>query len=57
LTFDGCRKITVKGNTVEGDVLGNTIQLINTAKNEFKLGKDSFFKNTKVSRINSNGDK
>jgi hypothetical protein len=43
LTFESCRKITVKGNTAEGDVLGNTIQLINTPKKECKLTKDSFF--------------
>ncbi|KAA6328180.1 alpha-1 3-galactosidase B [termite gut metagenome] len=53
LTFERCRKITVTGNRAEGDVLGDTIQLINTAQKEFKLGKDSFFKNTKVLSINN----
>jgi hypothetical protein len=48
LTFEGCRKITVKGNTAEGEVLGNTIQLINTPQKECKLSKDSFFKYAKA---------
>ncbi|GHV32029.1 alpha-1,3-galactosidase B [Bacteroidia bacterium] len=44
LTFEFCKKISVKGNTVEGDVLGNTIKLINTSNKECNLGKDSFFR-------------
>jgi hypothetical protein len=48
LTFEGCRKITVTGNTAEGDVLGNSIQLIKTPPKECKLIKDSFFKYAKA---------
>jgi hypothetical protein len=48
LTFELCKKVRVHGNTAEGDVLGNTIQLIHTPKKEFKLGKDSFFKELKI---------
>ncbi|KAA6328179.1 hypothetical protein EZS27_022899 [termite gut metagenome] len=44
----GCRKITVKGNIAEGDVLGNTIQLIKTPQKECKLTKDSFFEYAKA---------
>jgi hypothetical protein len=44
LTFDACKKITVKGNTKEGDILGNTIQLIQTSRKECKLDKNSLFK-------------
>lgn len=44
LTFEECRKITVKDNITEGDVLGNTIKLINTPQKECKLDKNSFFK-------------
>jgi hypothetical protein len=43
LTFEECRKISVKGNTREGDLLGNTIQLIHTPRKECKLDKGSFF--------------
>jgi hypothetical protein len=44
LTFDVCKKITVKGNKQEGDILGNTINLIKTSPKELKLGKQSPFK-------------
>jgi hypothetical protein len=44
LTFEVCKKITVKGNTQEGDILGNTIQLIQTPRKECKLDKNSLFK-------------
>jgi hypothetical protein len=44
LTFEGCKKITVKGNTQEGDILGNTIQLIHTPRKECSLDKGSLFK-------------
>jgi hypothetical protein len=43
LTFESCRKVTVKGNTARGDVLGNTVQLIHTPKKEYKTDH-SFFK-------------
>ncbi|GHV29463.1 alpha-1,3-galactosidase B [Bacteroidia bacterium] len=47
LTFEFCKKVRVTGNTAEGDVLGNTIRLINTPLGECKLGKNSFFKYAK----------
>jgi hypothetical protein len=34
LTFEYCRNVTVKGNVAQGDVLGNTIQLIQTPRRE-----------------------
>ena len=43
LTFELCRKITVAGNTAEGDVMGRDIKLEGTAKNEVKLGRNDFF--------------
>jgi hypothetical protein len=52
LTFERCQKISVTGNRSEGDVLGDSIQLINTTPKELNLGKDSFFKKTKISIIN-----
>lgn len=39
LTFDGCRKIEVKGNILQQDVLGKNIRLIRTAKKELLLDK------------------
>jgi hypothetical protein len=48
LTFEFCRNIRVKDNTAEGDVLGNTIRLINTPSEECHLGQDSFFKSTNL---------
>jgi hypothetical protein len=44
LTFEYCRNITVKGNTVEGEVLGNTIKLVQTPQKECRTDKKSFFK-------------
>jgi hypothetical protein len=44
LTFEYCRHITVKGNTVEGEVLGNTIKLEQTPQKECLTDKNSFFK-------------
>jgi hypothetical protein len=44
LTFEYCRNISIKGNTVEGDVLGNTIKLVQTPQEEFKMEKNPFFK-------------
>jgi hypothetical protein len=44
LTFEYCRNITVKGNTVEGEVLGNTVRLVETPKKEYRTDKNSFFK-------------
>jgi hypothetical protein len=44
LTFEYCRNVTVKGNTAEGDVLGNSVQLVHTPKKEYKTDKkQSFF--------------
>jgi hypothetical protein len=43
LTFEYCRRITVKGNTVEGEVLGNTVELIQTPRKEYK-SDNMFFK-------------
>ncbi|MDR1593514.1 MAG: right-handed parallel beta-helix repeat-containing protein [Prevotellaceae bacterium] len=39
LTFEYCRNITVKDNTVEGEVLGNTIKLEHTPAKECKTDK------------------
>jgi hypothetical protein len=44
LTFEYCRNITVKENIVEGEVLGNTIKLVQTPIKECKIDKKSFFK-------------
>jgi hypothetical protein len=44
LTFEYCRNVAVKGNTIEGDVLGNTIKLEQTPKKECQTDKNSFFK-------------
>ncbi|MDR1456241.1 MAG: right-handed parallel beta-helix repeat-containing protein [Tannerella sp.] len=44
LTFEACHHVTVKGNTVEGDLLGKTVQLIRTPRRECKLDRDSPFK-------------
>jgi hypothetical protein len=43
LTFEFCKKITVKGNTQEGDILGKQIQLVKTPRKECKLDKNSIF--------------
>jgi hypothetical protein len=47
LTFEYCRNISIKGNTVEGEVLGNTIKLVETPRKECKIDKKSFFKISK----------
>ena len=39
LTFEYCKNIVVKGNRVEGEVLGNTIKLIQTPKKECRTDK------------------
>jgi hypothetical protein len=44
LTFEYCRNIVVKGNVTEGEVLGNSVKLVNTPKKEYKMDKGSFFK-------------
>ncbi|MDR1601970.1 MAG: right-handed parallel beta-helix repeat-containing protein [Tannerella sp.] len=44
LTFEYCKRITVKDNTVEGEVLGNTIKLVETPAKECKTDRKSFFK-------------
>ncbi|MDR2139653.1 MAG: right-handed parallel beta-helix repeat-containing protein, partial [Tannerella sp.] len=44
LTFEYCRNIVVKGNTVEGEVLGTGVKLVNTPKKEYKTDKGSCFK-------------
>jgi hypothetical protein len=44
LTFEYCKRITVRGNTVEGETLGNTIRLVQTPTKECKTDKNSFFK-------------
>jgi hypothetical protein len=44
LTFEYCKRITVKGNTVAGEVLGSTIKLVQTPTRECKTEKGSFFK-------------
>jgi hypothetical protein len=44
LTFEYCKRVTVRGNTVEGEVLGNTVKLVHTPGKEYKTDKNSFFK-------------
>ena len=44
LTFEYCRNVTVKGNLVEGEVLGNTVRLLQTPEKEYKTDKGKFFK-------------
>jgi hypothetical protein len=44
LTFEYCKNITVKDNTAEGDVLGNTVKLVQTPRKEYKTDKTPFFK-------------
>jgi hypothetical protein len=44
LTFEYCKRVTVKGNIAEGDVLGNTVELLQTPRKEYKTDKNSFFK-------------
>ena len=44
LTFEFCKKVTIANNTVEGDVLGNEIKLVETPKKEVKLSRNPFFK-------------
>jgi len=39
LTFEGCKKIQVMGNKMEGEVLGKNIQLTGTKPSELKLDK------------------
>jgi len=43
LTFEACRKIEVKGNVVEKDVLGKNIKLLQTAPSELKLARGQDF--------------
>jgi hypothetical protein len=47
LTFEYCRNISIKGNTVEGDVLGKTVKLVETPRRECKIEKGSSFKISK----------
>jgi hypothetical protein len=47
LTFECCRNVIVQGNTAQGDVQGNTIQLIQTPRKECKTERTSFFKISK----------
>jgi hypothetical protein len=44
ITLDACKNVVVEGNNVEGDVLGNKVELINMSKKELKLPKREFFK-------------
>jgi hypothetical protein len=44
LTFEACKKITVKNNTFVGDVLGTAIALPKTSPRELTLDKQSKFK-------------
>jgi len=44
LTFESCKHILIKDNTMEGDILGNTVKLINTSPEELELSKLSPFK-------------
>jgi nitrous oxidase accessory protein NosD len=44
LTFEYCKNITVKENTVEGEVLGSAVYLVQTPRKEYKTDKKSFFK-------------
>jgi hypothetical protein len=44
LTFEYCKRVTVKNNIVEGEVLGNTIKLVQTPPKECKTDKGSFFR-------------
>ncbi|MDR1722835.1 MAG: right-handed parallel beta-helix repeat-containing protein [Tannerella sp.] len=46
LTFEGCRRVTVKDNKAEGDVLGKNIRLVNTPKRECTVEKGDIFKIT-----------
>ena len=43
LTFEYCRRVVVKGNTAEGDVLGNTVSLTGTPRREYR-SDNAFFK-------------
>ncbi|MDR1102461.1 MAG: right-handed parallel beta-helix repeat-containing protein [Tannerella sp.] len=44
LTFECCRNISIKGNTVEGDVPGKTVKLVQTPRRECRMEKSSFFR-------------
>lgn len=44
ITLDACLRVTISGNRAEGDVLGQSVKLINTKRGEVKLSKDDFFK-------------
>jgi hypothetical protein len=48
LTFIACQDIVVENNEIIGDVLGKTLELINTNKRELQL-KDDYFKVVKKS--------
>ncbi|MDR2026680.1 MAG: right-handed parallel beta-helix repeat-containing protein [Prevotellaceae bacterium] len=48
LTFEYCKRITVKGNTVEGEVPGNTVQLVQTPQKEYKTDKKQSFFQLKI---------
>ncbi|MEG2127033.1 MAG: right-handed parallel beta-helix repeat-containing protein [Bacteroides sp.] len=43
ITLEACKKVTITGNKVEGDVLGRTIRVDKMKPSEVKLGKGSFF--------------
>lgn len=44
ITLDACKSVTIKGNMIEGDVLGKKVELINMKKKEVKLPSNEFFK-------------
>lgn len=44
ITLEACKKVTISGNKVKGDVLGRTIKIEKMKPSEVKLSKEAFFK-------------
>jgi len=42
LTFEACRKVTVRDNTSEGDILGKTIRLVRMPRKECRADRNVF---------------
>lgn len=44
ITLEFCKKVTISGNKVEGDVLGRSVKIENMKSSEVKLNGERFFK-------------
>ncbi len=44
ITLDACKNVVIKGNVVEGQVLGHAIELLNMDKKELSVPRKEYFK-------------